>query len=191
MCLEVLGQWSKTSWMIKQDFLGLNIFFRIRINSYSLLKCRECSHGMREVLSSNPGRTFYSPAPLPSDIWLLSVGPCSDCEQQKDSLVSWVPAWFRANSGIIYLSRGKLSRVYSLARVLAWYGRAPGLESQSGHVLFPPLWHLFHDQFRCRSHRNKHHHPGFGASIQKESHRSRCQNRSGVVTRIVTFFLFK
>ena len=27
------------------------------------------------------------------------MGPCSDCEQQKDSLVSLVPARFRADSG--------------------------------------------------------------------------------------------
>ena len=90
----------------------------------------------------------------------------------------------------IYLSRGKLSRVDRLARLLVRYGRAPGFESRSSHVLFPPLWHLFHDQFRCRSHWNKHYHPGFGAGIQEESHRSRCQSHSGVVTRIVTFFFF-
>ena len=37
--------------------------------------------------------------PLPRDIWWLSVGPCSDCEQQSDSLILFVPAWFRADSG--------------------------------------------------------------------------------------------
>ena len=94
--------------------------------------------------------------------------------------------------GDVLFKQGDMSRVNRLARVLAWYGRAPGFESRSGHVLFPPLCHLFHDQFRCRSHRNKHHHPGFGASMQEKSQRSRCQNHSGVVSRIVTFYvLFK
>ena len=88
----------------------------------------------------------------------------------------------------IYLSREKLLLVDSLARVLAWYGRAPGFEFRSGYVLYPSLWHLFYDPFRCRSHRKIHHHPGCGASIQEESRRNRCQNHSGVVTRIVTFF---
>ena len=86
--------------------------------------------------------------------------------------------------GRIYLSRGKLSWVDHLARVLAWYERAPGFESRSGIV----LCYLFHDQLRCRSHRNKYHHSGFGASIQEES-QSWCQNHPGVVPRIVTYFV--
>ena len=87
--------------------------------------------------------------------------------------------------GRIYLSRGKLSRVDRLARALAWYDRAPGFESRSGIV----LCHLFRDQFRCRSHQIKHHHSGFGASIQEESHRSWCQNHPGAVPCIVTYFV--
>ena len=30
----------------------------------------------------------------------------------------------------------------SVSRVLAQYARGPGFEFRSGHVLFPPLWHL-------------------------------------------------
>ena len=39
----------------------------------------ECLHGMREILGLSPGRAmcFF----LPCDIWWLSAGPCSDCEQ--------------------------------------------------------------------------------------------------------------
>ena len=45
----------------------------------------ECSHGKREALGSSPGRaTFFL---RPCDIWWLSVGPCSGCEQQRDCLV--------------------------------------------------------------------------------------------------------
>ena len=92
---------------------------------------------MREVLGSNPGRALY--VPLPSDIWWLSVGPCSDCEQQRDSLVSLVPARFRVVGDESTYAGGKLSRVDRLARVFAWYRRALGFESRSGLVLFPPL----------------------------------------------------
>ena len=49
-------------------------------------------------LESQSGLVLH-PAPLPSDIWWLSVGPCLDCEQQRDSRLSLVPAWFRADSG--------------------------------------------------------------------------------------------
>ena len=91
---------------------------------------------MREVLGSNPGRAYYFTPPLPPrDILWLSVGPCSDCEQQRDSPVSLVPARFRANSGM-YLSRGKLLRVGRLAGMLAWYGRASGFESRPGYCVF-------------------------------------------------------
>ena len=37
--------------------------FKIRINSYSVIKCRECSHSIREVLGSSPSRTFCSSSP--------------------------------------------------------------------------------------------------------------------------------
>ena len=53
-----------------------------------------CSLGMREVLGSSLGRAmcFF----LPCDIWLLSVGPCSGCEQQRVFLVGsgMVPSRF-------------------------------------------------------------------------------------------------
>ena len=62
---------------------------------------------------------------------------------------------------------------------------APWFESRSGIV----LCRLFRDQFRCRNHQNKHHHSGFGASIQEESHRSWCQNHPGAVPCIVTYFV--
>ena len=41
----------------------------------SVAQWPECSHGMREVLGSSPGRAicFF----LPRDIWWLNVGPCS------------------------------------------------------------------------------------------------------------------
>ena len=60
----------------------------------SVAQWSECSHGMREVLNSIPGRAmcFF----LPCDIWWLSVGPCSGCEQQRDCLVGsgMVPSRF-------------------------------------------------------------------------------------------------
>ena len=59
---------------------------------------------MREVLGSNPGQAWYFP--LPRDIWWLSVGPCSDCEQQSDSLASLLPAQFRADSGTCLFEQG-------------------------------------------------------------------------------------
>ena len=48
----------------------------------SVAQWSECSHGMREVLGSSPGRAmcFF----LPCYIWWLSVGPCSGCERQRD-----------------------------------------------------------------------------------------------------------
>ena len=48
----------------------------------SVAQWSEYSHGLREVLGSSPGRAmcFF----LPCDIWWLSVGPCSGCEQQRD-----------------------------------------------------------------------------------------------------------
>ena len=53
----------------------------------SVARWSECSHGMREVLGSSPGRAmcFF----LPCDIWWLSVGPCLGCEQQMYCLVGF------------------------------------------------------------------------------------------------------
>ena len=138
ICLEVLGQLSKTSWTIKQDFVGLIIFFKIRINSYSVIKCKECLHGMREVFDSNPGRALYSP-PLPCDIWWLSVGLCSDCEQRRDSLVSLVPAPFWADSGTYLFKQGEIVTGRSSGSSARMVWGTPGFESQSVHVLFPPV----------------------------------------------------
>ena len=59
---------------------------------------------MREVLGSNPDRALYFPPPR--DICWLSVGPCSDCEQHRDSLVFVVPARFRADSGTYLFKQG-------------------------------------------------------------------------------------
>ena len=54
----------------------------------------ECSHDKRETLGSSPGRSMFFF--LACDIWWLSVGPCSGCEQQRDCLVgsSMVPSRF-------------------------------------------------------------------------------------------------
>ena len=121
--------------MIKQDFVGLNIFFKIRINSYFVIKCRECSHGMREVLGSNHSRALYPPMTFGGSVWVHARTASS-----KGTVLS---RWYLHDSeqtwGRVYLSRGKLSWVDRLARVLAWYGRAPGFKSRLGHVLFPPL----------------------------------------------------
>ena len=70
--------------MIKQDFARLNKMQRV---------LARYARGPR--FESRSGLVL----PLPRDIWWLSVGPCSDCEQQSDSLISFVPAWFRADSG--------------------------------------------------------------------------------------------
>ena len=40
------------------------------------------------------------------DIWWLSVGPCSGCEQQPET-VSSVPAWFRADLGTNLIKQGE------------------------------------------------------------------------------------
>ena len=101
----------------------------------------EYSHGLRGVLGSSPGRImcFF----LPCDLWWLSVGPCSGCEQQRDCLVG---------SGLAPSSLGDESiqaggtchrptvwPYSSVVRVLARSARGPGFESRSGHVLIPPL----------------------------------------------------
>ena len=64
----------------------------------SVAQWSECSHGMREVLGSSPGRAMC--IFLPCDIWWLSVGPCSGCEQQRDCLVGpgMVPSRFGDDS---------------------------------------------------------------------------------------------
>ena len=146
-------------------------------NSYSVINAGSA----RTVCERSVG-PFAPPAP---SIWWLSVGPCSDCEQQRTVSSCWYLHGSEPIRGRICISRGKLLRVYRLARVLAWYERAPGFKSWSGIV----LCHLFHDQFRRRSHRNKHHHSGFDASKQEESYRSWCQNHPGVVPRLVTYFV--
>ena len=125
------------SWTVKYNILNdkafwLIFFFKIRINSYSVIKCRECSHGKREVLGSNPGRDLYplpSPVTFGGSVWIRA--------QTASSRGTVSSRWYLLGSeqirGCVYLSRGScgggISRVDHLARVLAWYGRAPGFES--------------------------------------------------------------
>ena len=63
------------------------------------------SHGFE----SRSGMCFF----LPCDIWWLSGGVCSGCEQQS---VSLVPAWFRADSGTNLIKQEKLPHVDHVAR---------------------------------------------------------------------------
>ena len=60
----------------------------------SVTQLSQCSHGMREVLGSSPGRAMC--CFLHYGIWWLSVGPSSGCEQQRDGLVGsgMVPSRF-------------------------------------------------------------------------------------------------
>ena len=121
MCLEVPGQLSKTAWMKKAEFF----FFKIDINSYSVIKCRECSHGMQEVLGLNSGRALYfNPHPFP-----VTFGD-SMRVRAPSSKGTVLSRWYLHGSeqiwGRIYLSRGKLSWVDRLAQMLAWHGRVLG-----------------------------------------------------------------
>ena len=77
----------------------------------------ECSHGKRETLGSNLCRaTFFF---RPCDIWWLSVGPCSGCEQQKGT-VSSVPACFIADSGTNLIKQGGNVTGRSCGSVAQW-----------------------------------------------------------------------
>ena len=52
---------------------------------------------------SRSGHVFFRPC----DIWWLSVGPCSGCEQQPERDFSPVPAWFRVDSGTNLIKQGE------------------------------------------------------------------------------------
>ena len=55
-------------------------------------------------MGSSPGlATFFF---LPCDVWWLSVGPCSGCQQQNGTISS-VLAWFRAASGTNLIKQGE------------------------------------------------------------------------------------
>ena len=55
---------------------------------------------------------------------------------------SLVPAWFRADSGTNLIKQGEIVTGRPCSSVvLARCAGDPGFESQSGHVLFPPLCH--------------------------------------------------
>ena len=64
----------------------------------------ECSHGMREVLGSSPGRAMYFF--LPCDIW-WPVWVRARTASNKGT-VSSVPAWFREDSGTNLIKQGEI-----------------------------------------------------------------------------------
>ena len=102
-----------------------------------------------------------------------------------DSLVSLIPARFRAYSGTYLFKQGENCHG-SIVWIECSHGSGELLGLSPGRAMC--FFLLSMTSFDV-GHRNKHQHPGFGASIQEESHRSRYQNHSGVVTRIVTFFV--
>ena len=66
--------------------------------------------GVFAQYARGPGFESWSGLVLPPsrDIWWLSVGPCSDCEQQSDSLVSLALAQFQAGSGTNLFKQGEI-----------------------------------------------------------------------------------
>ena len=156
--------------MIKQDFVGLN----------------KMQRGPRfESRSGLVPHPTTSPGTFGGSVWV--------CARNASSNGTVSSRWYLHDSeqiqGRIYLSRGKIVAGRSSGSSSRMVVESSWVRPGRAMCFFSPLWHLFHDQFRCQSHPNKHHHPGFGASIQEESRRSKCQNHSGVVTRIVTFFV--
>ena len=123
--------------MIKQDFVGLNIFSK----SVSILFCYKMQ-GVLARYARGPRFESQSGLVLPASP-VTSGGSVWVRARIASSKGTVLSHWYLHGSeqirGRIYLSMGKLSQVDRLARVLAWYGRAPGFKSRSGHVLFPPL----------------------------------------------------
>ena len=81
------------------------------------------------------------------NVWWLSVGLCSDCEQQKDCFVGsgMVPSRFEDgfNLGEGNCHRSTVWLGGSVVRVLVRYAGGPGFESRSGHMLLAPMRHSF------------------------------------------------
>ena len=96
----------------------------------SVAQWSECLHGLRGVLGSSPGRAmcFF----LPCDIWWLSVGPCSGCEQQMSRNVSSVPAWFRADSGTNLIKQGEIVTGRPCGSVAQWSECSHGMREVLG-----------------------------------------------------------
>ena len=94
----------------------------------SVTQWSKCSHDMREVLGSSPGRAmcFF----LPCYIWWLSLGPCSGCEQQRT--VSSVPAWFRADSGTNLIKQREIVTGRPCGSVAQWSECSHGLRKVLG-----------------------------------------------------------
>ena len=123
------------SWTVKYNILNdkafwLIFFFKIRINSYSVIKCRECSHGKREVLDLNPGRALYplpSPVTFGGSVWIRA--------QTASSRGTVSSRWYLLGSeqirGCVYLSRGSSS---SSSASMVW--ESSWVRVRSGHVLF-------------------------------------------------------
>ena len=70
----------------------------------SVAQWSECSHGLREVLGSSPGRAmcFFLPCDIGGSVWVRARAASSK------GTVSSVPAWFREDSGTNLIKQGEI-----------------------------------------------------------------------------------
>ena len=94
----------------------------------SVAQWSECSHGMREVLGSSPGRAmcFF----LPCDIW-WPVWVRARAASSKET-VSSVPAWFRADSGTNLIKQGEIVTGRPCGSVAQWSECSHGMREVLG-----------------------------------------------------------
>ena len=98
----------------------------------SVAQWSECSHGMREVLGSSPGRSmcFF----LPCDIW-WSVWVRGRAASSKGT-VSSIPAWFRADSETNLIKQGEIVTGRPCGSVAQWsHGMRKVLGSSPGRAI--------------------------------------------------------
>ena len=94
----------------------------------SVAQWSECSHGLREVLGSSPGRAmcFF----LPCDIWWPMWVRARAASSKRT--VSSVPAWFRADSGTNLIKQGEIVAGRPCGSVAQWSECSHGLREVLG-----------------------------------------------------------
>ena len=82
----------------------------------SVAQWSECSHGMREVLGSSPGRAmcFFLPCDIWWPVWVHARAASSI------GTVSSVPAWFRVDSGMNLIKQGEIVTGRLCGSVAQW-----------------------------------------------------------------------
>ena len=108
--------------------LDFNVTGRL---SGSVAQWSECSHGMREVLGSSPGRAmcFF----LPCDSW-WPVWVHAQAGSSKGT-VSSVPAWFRADSGTNLIKQGEIVTGRPCGPIAQWSECSHGVREILGSSL--------------------------------------------------------